>query len=190
MGSNKQKPSERRRKFPSLRQEPPRSFRDHDEFDDFIVEFDGFITAHAWKTRVPGLDAEDVAQEMRIAYLLAWRSFDERLGLRFEQYAWAVWMNRRGKLFRAFFTDKRAADAKAVSYTLEELEAFCPLFVPSELAEEPPPSFQPLARWVWRMLAYGYTRAEIMEALSISKRKYYAIIESFRTWEVEVMLTT
>lgn len=126
--------------------------------------------------RVPGLEPEDVANEMLSVLWKAATTYQPDRGA-FGVYWWSSWLNRRNDLLSAFSARKRP-----------------PVVPVANVPEVPGPEYHPfpmppegtgiLAQEVWGAIAYGETTTQIRRDLELSKRRYYSIIKSWHTDEV------
>lgn len=158
---------------------------------EVIAEFDDEIIRLSRRSqRVPGLLPDDVAQEMRAALLKAIRTYDEDSGLSIGQYWWAVWTRAKANLLKAHFAKKRPelipTDDADLSNLVDELWPLLP--ADFGRVDIPCPTTDETDNRCWKMLAAGFTGKEIRTILQISTRRWYAMIEVWKTNETHTLL--
>ena len=148
-----------------------------------------FETAHAMyaneirmlarRQHVPGLDEDDVANEMLIVLWRACDTYQPASATSFGAYWWSMWLNRRSDISGAHYARKRIR-AIPVS-TMPERAYMDPM--PLD-----PPTSDPVEALVWRLLAAGESGAEVRMLTELSKRGYYSLIEGWRNEDVRERL--
>lgn len=132
------------------------------------------IARNAW---MPGMDADDIYSELLVCLWKATTTYDAGSETKFQSYWWSLWLNRRKDLLRAYYAQRRG---DAIPF---------PELPDKVVTENPFPSIR-LDRWeeqaVWMLLGYGFTATEI-QAL-VPRRRYYQIIQSWRTPDVRKAL--
>lgn len=158
-------------------------------FDAVAVRMRSKVKRHARNQRVPGMDHEDVESEMLLCLWKAWTTFDPDEGLLLEQWWWAIWINRKAGLIETYFAKKRITNTVPMTQheIIDLLDSLSPLLQPGDFPECP--SSDPVARTVWHLLASGYTGVEIRQLTEMGWRRFYRIIEGWRTGEVKAALT-
>jgi len=141
----------------------------------------------AWRARIPGMDRDDVRSEMAYCLWVAWRKFDQTQCTDLGVYWWSVWLNHRANWIRSYNAQKRAA--KELPFSHDELIAMAPLTYPGQLVEPPDDVDDNISHTAWAMLALGYLPGEVQEALGLSNRRYYTLIDSWKTSNVHDWLT-
>lgn len=139
------------------------------------------ITKLAYTQKVPGLTADEVAQELSTALWKAWKTYDPTQGLTLGQWWWVIWIRHKATLIEAFFRNK----VEQVPMTPQELAALAPVVLPNDLI--PCPSTDDTAKRVWGLLAQGFQITEVRAM--VGKRRFYQIIDQWRTPEVQALLT-
>ena len=124
--------------------------------------------------RVPGLDAEDVENEMLI---VLWKAVDSYVPAKggFGPYWWSLWLNRRHDIASAYFAVKRIHPILTESVPDAGYgERLFPL----------PPDTDATGARIWGSLARGDTPKEVQEDTGVSRRRYYDYLRQWRTKEV------
>lgn len=155
--------------------------------------------------RVPGLTQDEVKGEMLVVLWEAWDTYDPDSNTKIEQRFWTKWVDRKVELIRRFFAQKRSlykqvsVDVLTISessreavdadewFTREDMAAFEPLVTWEDVYGHQIPSCpteDERDRLVWTLIASGFTRAEIMAFVEMSKRQYYNVINRWRTDDV------
>lgn len=145
----------------------------------------------SYTQKVPGLEREDVHQELVATLWKAWTTYTPESGTTLGQWWWVVWIRRKADLIEAFFARKnRFTTAPFTDDHLESLavqigDSMEPLVSVSDLC----PSDEPTAVALWVLLAAGFTNVEIRNLLGISVRRFYSIVDTWRTAEVRAALS-
>lgn len=137
--------------------------------------------------KIPGMTYDDVRAELQEVLWKAWSTYDPKVGTTLGQYWWQLWIRRKGDLIAAFFAQhrpERVTDAVDVAVLAEVADAMSPFLSLSDLC----PSKEPIDRAVWVLLCHGFRGTEIRKMLHLSWRKFYKIIESWKTDEVRSLL--
>lgn len=128
---------------------------------------------------VPGNEPDDVANEMLVILWKACETYVPGRGA-FGPYWWSLWLNRRNDITAAYHALKRVHGIPTEH--LPELEYGMKMF-------PMPPETDELGRRVWGAIARGDTPKEVQTEVGISRRRYYAYIEDWRTEEVRGTLS-
>lgn len=145
---------------------------------DFVEAYEQHreqIGRHARTVFVPGLESEDVASEMTVCLWNACKNYTPGKG-QFAPYWWSLWLNRKADIIRSWNAEKRVHPIPVE--TLPETgygEALFPM---------PPAESDHLGCKVWLDIAVGYSPTEVRRKHHLSARRYYSLIESWRTDEV------
>jgi DNA-directed RNA polymerase specialized sigma24 family protein len=144
------------------------------DFDVVHQAYANEIQRLAYRQQVPGMDPDDVANEMLIVLWKASRSFKAEQGS-FGTYWWSLWLNRRSDIAEAYHARKRV---KAIpTGTVPDTVVYDPLPLL-------PPTSDPVEAMVWRLLAAGETGQDTRVLTEMSRRRYYDLLASWRTEEV------
>lgn len=132
------------------------------------------------RQRIPGMEVEDVENEMRLVLWRASETHRPECGA-FGSYWWSCWLNKRAKLWRDYYAIKR-------------LHAIPMEFVPDmavgEILFPLPPTTDALGRRVWGALAQGFSPSDVQEREGISRRTYYGYIQEWKNSTVWDLLTS
>lgn len=137
-----------------------------------------------WSQRIRGLDIEEVRSFMVEQLWKAWETFDPSKGdehLTVEKYWWRLWQNKKSKILRDLAAGIRAGDKDRVFEPDDpDLSPF--RFIPDEsLAPIPPcPVDTDDHRYVWQMLALGYTAVEIRRVAGWTRTDYDEVMADLR----------
>jgi hypothetical protein len=143
----------------------------------------------SYTQRVPGLDPEDVEEELTVALWRACTSYDPDSGATLGQWWWSLWMNRKADLIDGYFRKKRLHPAPMDPEEVVGLvDALSPLLRTGDLPIPHCPCEGTTERRVWVLLALGYPGQEVRKVLSISRRRFYTIIDGWKTPEVKALL--
>lgn len=163
--------------------------RTEDAFGDVYNEWLPVIQRNARKQFVKGWNHEDI--EAMMLYCL-WVAFKKHTPSRgdFGVYFWSIWLTERRQQARRYRALKRAAIE--LPFTYEELVALNPIVYPGMLLPTPEKVVidEKLGEMVWILLAIGYLPGEVKEILGLSNRRYYALIEAWRTPALKKTLET
>lgn len=145
------------------------------QFEEAYERYSDDIRVAALSQRVPGLDYDDIVQEMLVCLSKAVDTWDPKKG-GFAPYWWSLWLNRRSDLTDTANRLKRprhvlAGTVRDTSYT-------------TVMWPEPPQDADHNASMVWYLLASGERVKEVIEQVGLSRRAYYDLISSWRTAEV------
>lgn len=135
------------------------------------------IAHHQW---VPGMDTDDVMNEMLICLWRATQSYRPALGYSFPAYWWSLWLNRRSDITEAYKALKRV---HGIPYEHPPERTVQDVLFPM------PPTTDELGVAVWGALGLGDTPSEVQSDLGISRRRYYDVIRRWRTKAVRDHLT-
>src|SRR5574343_1155103 len=158
---------------------------------DFAAEYarrKNEIDRLAHTQRVPGLDRDEVRAELLQALWRAFQAYDPGKGTTLGQLWWAVWMNRKVDLIAAFFAAKSPGPYTTTTdadFWTEVLDTMHPFIDLADLC----PSTDRTERAVWALLCQGFTGIEVRSVLGLSVRRFYAIIDRWRTPEVWSLLS-
>lgn len=156
-----------------------------------IYETVGRRIAVACKTHfVPGMEREDVRQEMFITLWHAYQSFDPTLcnETDFESWWWQHWMSRKADLIDRYFALKRPREALSDPDQIQQLVDS--MYHKLEAGEAPQcPDPDPITTGIWEMLAQGYQGQEVRKVMHLNNRRFYQHIEALQTDEVWELLT-
>ena len=154
-------------------------------------EYAQTIGKNAWNARVPGWEMEDVRAEMQFCLWRAFKTFDSTHGTDFGVYFWTIWKTQRAFQIRKYNALKRAA--AELPFTLEELAQIGPVMYLGPINADTDifhdDELDDLSLAVWSLIGMGYQQVEIKEGLQISNRRYYSIVESWRTPHIYNWLT-
>lgn len=158
-------------------------------FNDVYLDWEVQISKNAWTARVPGWEKEDVEAEMGYCLWVAFKTHDKTRQVDFGVHWWSIWLNHRATWIRSRNAMKRAAEE--LPYSQEELIAMSPIIYPGQLFGPPTETGidDELAYAAWSLLALGYLPSEVQGALHLSNRRYYTIIDSWKTEGVYKWLT-
>lgn len=149
-------------------------------FEDTYRKYVSEITSIARRQYVPDMDADDVASEMTIALWKATQTYTDDFGAPFGAYWWGCWMNRKKDLLEAAGALKRPKTI-AMSDTPHQLHG-------DVLIPEVPARSGSSGAVVWKMLACGQERKDVLTFTELSKRSYYVLLNQWRTDEVRESL--
>lgn len=149
------------------------------DFEDAYRQYRREIDRLAYVQRLPGLDPEDIAQEMVITLWKATESYRAERGS-FGAYWWSLWLNRRSDLAGSYFTIKRVHGIP--TETLPEAMVW------DQHQPLPPKGSTDQQRRIWEAVAAGDTPQEVRDGEGISKRRYYATVHGWRSEEVHESL--
>jgi hypothetical protein len=148
------------------------------DFREVYKNFCDDIKVTALSQHVPGMAYDDVVSEMTACLWKAWRSHDPSKGS-FGSYWWSLWLNRKADIYNAFRRQKRPTTVPLPPELLPD-EALLTQIVPL-----PPKGSSHAAKLVWHMLATGERASDVIEKTGLTRRRYYELIASWRTKEVE-----
>lgn len=151
-------------------------------FSEVYEKFESDIRVTALSQRVPGLDYDDIVSEMVACLWKAWATFKEGT-VRFAAYWWSIWLNRRSDLTAQANAFKRPKQVLLSDLTILPQHGYSMARWP-----DPPAGTTELEQRVWDLLASGEPRSVVLEETGMSKRRYYDIINGWRTEEVEKAL--
>lgn len=140
-------------------------------FEDVFPEIEQLIKTHKWRQRLPGLEIEDVEQEMRLLAYKAWLRWEPGRGP-LNKFWWTHWINYRLAYLDWYDRPKRSG-MNLCSLDLWENEKF-----PVPNAEEIPVNGEPCPtdnlelRQMWVMYELQIPVAEIMSRLNLSRGQY------------------
>ena len=148
------------------------------DFDTAWAVYEAQIRRVSHTQRVPGMDPDDIYNEMAICLWRATKTFTPG-PTPFGSYWWSLWLNRRG-------------DIAAAHYALKRVHGIPTEHLPERSYEDTlfpiPSTSEPLGIAVWGALAGGDTAKEVQDDHGISRRRYYDIIGSWRTEQVREAL--
>lgn len=144
------------------------------------------IAVTARGQRVPGLTVSEVEAEMWECLWRAHETFNKKSGLTVEQYWWAIWQNRKINLIAYHFRQKRDRSREVLTDPVvlmdsETMMALHPLVTIDDVLIPLSEDEDPMAVHVWRLLATGSTRMDVLDICEISKRRFYTIVDTWRT---------
>lgn len=155
-----------------------------ESFDSLFDRMKPIIVGYSFNKRVFGMTPDEVQSEMFQCLWDAWHTFDpdipdQTMTKRF----WAMWQHRHVDLIRynmaKFRGRNRESTFSAYDLSPEDIEALAPLFHMEDIPECP--SADPEARNVWTLIAFGCNWADVVELLGISKRRYYTLVNGWRS---------
>lgn len=138
------------------------------EFSEAHEKYAHDIRVAALSQRVPGLDYDDVVQEMTACL---WKACASYKGGNFPSYWWSIWLNRKIDLIRRW--TYRYPTAPILTDEPEH-GSYEDSHIP------PPPDGGELEHTVWGLLAQGYERQDVLALLQITRHRYYNML---RTWK-------
>ena len=151
------------------------------DFAEAHQQFKSQIRAVARSQRVPGLDYDDIVSEMLVCLWRAVTSWREDQGTGFASYWWTLWCRRKATLVKAYYRIKRPITITVEDEVLDT--AWCPQDIPL-----PPRGTTDEEALVWMLVASGEPVKDILEAMGMSRRRYYEVIRSWRTEKVRTGL--
>lgn len=149
------------------------------EFSEVYREFASDIRVTALSQRVPTLDYDDIVSEMTACLWKAWLTYSP-CGTSFGAYWWSVWLNRRSDLTAQANAFKRPKHVLLSDLSILPQQGYSMARWP-----DAPTGSGELERTVWDLLASGEPVNKVMERTGISRRRYYDIINGWRSQEVE-----
>lgn len=152
------------------------------EFSEVYERYSSDIRITALSQRVPGLDHDDIVSEMEACLWKAWLTYTPS-PTSFGSYWWSIWLNRRNDLTTLANRLKRPRHVLVSDVSILGEQPYAMQHWP-----EPPRGTTELERRVWDLLASGEPRSVVLEETGVSKRRYYDIIDRWRTREVEKLL--
>lgn len=128
---------------------------------------------------IPGMDADDVANEMLVCLWKACQTYDPQHGITFGAYWWSVWTNRKINLLASYHAPSRPRAVLVPDPAVLDRRT-CDVRLPPE----PPAGASSLERVVWELLASGERGTSVRTLTEMSKRRYYDLLRTWRTDEV------
>jgi hypothetical protein len=102
---------------------------------------------------------------------------------KFASYWWSIWLNRRNDLTALANRLKRPKYVTLSDVSILGDQPYSMVRWP-----DPPAGTTELEQRVWDLLAAGEPRSVVLEETGVSKRRYYDIIDGWRSEEVEKQL--
>lgn len=154
-----------------------------EEFNELLADYEVRIRNSARVHPVPGMDQDDVVQEMRICLWKARATYEANRG-EFGTYWWSVWLNHRANLIKRFFRMKRPKEIPVDDLTPLDTGTT------DDHPRGPEPSItsDPTSAEMWLMIGEGFSMREIVTALDINNHVYYRQLRSWQTDEVRRFL--
>lgn len=145
-------------------------------FEEVYPGFRDDIATTALSQRIPGMDYDDIVQEMTACLWKAVQTWQDGAGASLGAYWWSLWLNRRSDLTDAATARKRAR-LVPVPFPLDST------YVDRHLPA-PPQGSEALDVLIWTLLAHGDPPGAVKALVGV--RRYYRAIHSWRTeavWE-------
>lgn len=154
-----------------------------EEFSEVYKKYAPDIRITALSQSVPLLDYDDIVSEMLACLWKAWLTYKDGVTT-FGAYWWSLWLNRRSDL-----TSQANAYKRPKHVLLSDL-GILPKQPGYTMARwpDPPAGTGELETVVWHLLASGEPRSAVIERTGVSKRRYYDIIDGWRSEEVQKRL--
>lgn len=147
-------------------------------FQEALDRFQEEISTTAPGQWVPGLERDDVQNEMLMCLSTAADTFNPGKAKTFGVYWWSIWLNRKYDITASYYAAKRPVlvlDSPLDSLLEEQAVRDRPHF------PDAPRGSSLTERLVWQMVGQGDRVTEVMAATHISRRGYYDIIHKWRT---------
>ena len=149
----------------------------------FLRENEGAVYEWARKYSIPGYELEDLAQELRVAFLEKYEYFDESRGTNLLTWACYLWRTRLNHLFRAYFrTNKRTGeeflwlDAQLGVHYLDDEEA-SNLFAQLDSDSE----YYQVEKGILSLVLQGQKLTEARKFFGLNNREWNRILSELRT---------
>jgi hypothetical protein len=143
-------------------------------FEDEFPVIEKLIQTHKWRQQLPGLELEDLEQQMRLLAYKAWTRWDPERGP-LKVLWWRYVVNWRCQYLKWYDHPKRKGVKVSLDMPINEEESTS--LIDLRAADELPeyiecPSEVPLYRQLWFLMQHEFTVAEIRVLTGLTPNQY------------------